>query len=644
MRLPFSDPRARLGLLLLALFAGGEARANPDERYRPVIATGLQLASWDGLAGAEIRAYRWNGASFEPIPFQFDEFVVRVFEAWPPTGVPEHEETTFDFDGEEDGSLDGNDEVVLMPWDLGLKAPDAAWSGSGDDRYELSVLDPLTGENRFAYLFLDPDGDLSPVDYVTGHPEAAGSFDTDRYSITYTDRWLLTEFRAKAAAGGDGSDLIDRVKGRFGDPADPLETEEGWNASSTFLGDIDGPVRAAREILGAASGLHTTHVDIAYARHAERTVHLRLHEANRVVFYFDLDPSVLPGEYHDHEDGPLVLDGVPHPHAEHFPEWSLAKTPPGSLYVHFRELTDFPPQNDESRTETYHVDDETLDDASGDIAGAHGNFGAQLWDIGDTNESPYVTQQLWLPLASTVDPATFSEPDLLDNPLVVTPVRQPRPLGEPDDDADDIPNDNDNCADSSNPDQLDSDEDGLGDACDPCPEDFLDDSDGDGTCDSDDACNGFDDGDDADSDGNPDGCDPCPSDALDDSDGDGTCDSDDRCPGFDDARDTDSDGTADGCDLCPDDAADDSDGDGSCDSGDLCPGFDDTLDADTDGNPDDCDPCPADALDDSDGDGACDSVDLWVRRPVGRRRRRQPQRLRSLSPRRRGRLRWRRRL
>ena len=57
------------------------------------------------------------------------------------------------------------------------------------------------------------------------------------------------------------------------------------------------------------------------------------------------------------------------------------------------------------------------------------------------------------------------------------------------------------------------------------------DGDGDGVCDADDICEGFDDNLDADSDGVPDGC--------------------DNCPGFDDAQDADSDGVPDGCDNCP---------------------------------------------------------------------------------------------
>ncbi len=84
---------------------------------------------------------------------------------------------------------------------------------------------------------------------------------------------------------------------------------------------------------------------------------------------------------------------------------------------------------------------------------------------------------------------------------------------------------------------------------------------------------------DSDNDGIADGCDTCPNDA----DKDDVCDDVDQCPGFDDKVDADNDGIADGCDTCPKDADNDADKDGVCDDFDLCPGYNNLSDADCDG-------------------------------------------------------------
>src|SRR5690606_15481854 len=78
----------------------------------------------------------------------------------------------------------------------------------------------------------------------------------------------------------------------------------------------------------------------------------------------------------------------------------------------------------------------------------------------------------------------------------------------PDTDGDGIPDAADNCPSVSNPDQLDSDDDGTGDACEGA------DADGDGVGDSEDNCASAANADqaDADSDGVGDACDNCPDD------------------------------------------------------------------------------------------------------------------------------------
>ena len=163
----------------------------------------------------------------------------------------------------------------------------------------------------------------------------------------------------------------------------------------------------------------------------------------------------------------------------------------------------------------------------------------------------------------------------------------------PDADGDKIPDSEDNCMLVSNPDQTDSDDDGIGDLCE--REDPISDLDSDGYEDDVDNCPNVSNPDQADADGDGIG-DACDEDQ--DRDGDNVPDDDDNCPDVANSGQTDSDGDGIG-DACDNDA----DNDGFDDDQDNCPlvASSDQTDSDGDGIGDICD--------DSDGDGIFDDMD-----------------------------------
>lgn len=177
-----------------------------------------------------------------------------------------------------------------------------------------------------------------------------------------------------------------------------------------------------------------------------------------------------------------------------------------------------------------------------------------------------------------------------------------------DSDKDGVPDVVDNCPTAPNPDQLDTNNNGVGDVCD---RSMLD-MDGDSISDDIDNCIATPNTDQKNSDNDTYGdvCDTCALDPLNDIDSDGICGNIDNCKNQKnyDQKDTDKDGVGDVCDNCSNisnadqkdankngvgDVCEDSDKDGKNDDSDNCPLISNSnqTDSDTDGIGDVCDNC-----------------------------------------------------
>lgn len=162
----------------------------------------------------------------------------------------------------------------------------------------------------------------------------------------------------------------------------------------------------------------------------------------------------------------------------------------------------------------------------------------------------------------------------------------------------------DNCPTVANADQANTDGDGFGNVCDPCPDDFLNDLDNDGICAGPTHR--------APKTGHGDNCPTLANASQTDGDQDGRGNVCDNCLSVANPTqaDADGDGRGDACDNCPtvsNPTQPDSDGDGDGDACDNCATLANANQANADGDSmgDVCDVCPGDALNDSDADGRC---------------------------------------
>lgn len=387
-------------LLLVALVAVQWAQAgtrnggsgDPGRDWETVVVSGASLPVLWGLPVEDLTLFRYDPdtQAFVPVPMQVDERLLKVFNPGSPLEFSEH---MYDVFGEEDGTLDADDEVVFLFRDAGEQAPvDAAWPENADPlRFEIAVQDPLPagGEpGRWLYLYTGAGLPQSSEAYLTWDGLDTSSITTENFSVDYQGRWLFTGLRV-ASPCGDGLDLIDRFKGRAVPLADLEQDEEDWNLNSEYLGGIVGPVRAIRYVRGARSAVNTIHHDVITPDVWYRKLNIRVHVLAAVKFYLDWLPSAGAVFYTPDQPAGVSVDGIPDPEmGTAFVSWSVMKTTGGGVVA----LFEVPPSPLYDQKNLYYLDDAAYDDAlahkesySDDDDAAFGNHGVVLLDLADSN-------------------------------------------------------------------------------------------------------------------------------------------------------------------------------------------------------------------------------------------------------------------
>lgn len=433
-RMTFSDFAFIFILVFLAIAAISDTLSF-DERYelQPVILTGDQLLSLSGVPISEIWAYRWQESTgtFHQVPLQIDERILLDLNEDEGDAVYE---LTYDWQGADDGLFDSDDEIVFMARDSGDRVTDTElWVAETDDqRIEIRLEDPLSETVQWLYLFtssriIDGNPSFSYVDYSPQDPQSGiADVESATYSIGYEGRWRLTRLEVKP-----GLDLLDRFKVRAYQISGG-ETEETFEMTSQMLGAYSGKVRAIREVMGAASGFFTTHLDFFYRDTWLRIFHLRVHHIQDIWYYYDYLPPSSPGYgyfYSQSLPAGLSLDGIDETILDTpVSSWSQVSLPEGTIVLYRKELTPFPPQEppsdcwEEAGASFYWRDDSQFDDLTGDDCAAYGNHGIHLYCIEDTNTAPYSTSanHYFLPPQDPYESVGPFYAEVEENPLIAS--------------------------------------------------------------------------------------------------------------------------------------------------------------------------------------------------------------------------------
>ncbi len=368
------------GLLLAAPpVAFAEPTSTLSRPADPVVLTGADIPSLNGLAPSDLVAFRNINGVWSQLPVQVDErhttdVGADIYRGDYPSGfiLLAYSDPLTDMGADPNPTIDANDEIVFMAKDAGgtpvaFSEPANVVPGSG---LQITITDPLTSQTGVVYLFeqtgaLDPAAGQQYVSYtwqLTGggtylanYNIANGSGSTNNedsdivtlfYADHFSERWVHDELRITTGAA-NGFDILDRHASKF--PGSCLRSEDTFSAGEGgFFVNKSGPVRALRSYLGANSGPFTQRENIFYERRQDVRTFLRVHAIGGIQDFFDYSPAAANMEYYNNLNQTLdaVIDGQDGAPADNVAAgpttWELVTGPQGSLTQVGRFTTDIP--------------------------------------------------------------------------------------------------------------------------------------------------------------------------------------------------------------------------------------------------------------------------------------------------------------
>jgi hypothetical protein len=369
----------------------------------PVVLTGEALPNMANVAPEDVVAFRYNGfdVGWQQIPVQVDERhqvdLRTVGNGYSPYSLSalEYSDPGTLTGADPNPDVDRDDEIVFMARDAFGRAP----AGEPDPRgvkpgsgFEVRVTDPLDADAAgWVYLFvqqgsLDPAAGRDYVDYdfdlLAGEYPEDYDFDggpgdpigdppenpappanpensrvtTPFYSEHFLDRWITDQLQIRAG-GATGADILDRnrVGVQFvNDTLNPCPRQENTFAAGhgAFVSNIDGPVRAIRDYIGANSGIYTQRRQVFYDRREDLTTFLRVHplpvgsQEGGFGDVLDYTAGATGMTYRNSLMNPsspaVAIDGNPDSVPTGILSWELAQGKQGSLVAAHSLDTDIP--------------------------------------------------------------------------------------------------------------------------------------------------------------------------------------------------------------------------------------------------------------------------------------------------------------